>query len=237
MEYIRAIQFRNTVLTAALTFLLAVIHPSCSHQPTKPASSADKIGIDVSHYQGHIDWANIKQINEVHYVFVKTTEGLGFIDPLSRDNFRGLKQAAIPFGSYHFFDPSLDPEQQAVFFIQHAARPLTLPPVLDIEISQGMSPEEIKNAAKTWLLKVEQELGCKPIIYTDVDYWKTNLGPEFNDYKIWLAEYQNKLFVPAGMTTWSIWQYSDDGYVDGINGFVDMNQLNLDLNSLESLLC
>lgn len=240
MEYLKAIRFRNTVLTAALITVLAIIHPSFNHQthdqavPPKPAY---KVGIDVSHYQGDINWSDLKKHNQVHFAFVKATEGLHFVDPRSQDNFRGLKQADIPFGSYHFFHPNLNAEQQARFFIQHVSRPLVMPPVLDIELSQGMKPEQIRAAAKIWLTKVEQDLGCKPIIYTGLDYWKSFLGPEFNDYKIWLAEYQNKLFTPADMAPWSIWQSTEHDSVQGINGSVDKNQLDLKLNSLESLLC
>jgi len=84
---------------------------------------------------------------------------------------------------------------------------------------------------------VEKEVGCTPIIYTDLSFWQSYFSDTFERYPLWLAEYRPQLYIPPTMKRWSIWQKSEAGTVTGISGGVDIDQLNHNQVTLESLQC
>jgi GH25 family lysozyme M1 (1,4-beta-N-acetylmuramidase) len=123
-------------------------------------------GIDVSHYQGTVDWDTIKN-SRISFAFIKVTEGRTYVDPKYSDNVAGAKQAEILHGAYHFYQPAEDAEEQAMNFITHVKGTVgDLPPVLDIEITQGIDKSELVDGIKVWLKTVEQHTGCRPIVYS-----------------------------------------------------------------------
>ena len=178
-------------------------------------------GIDVSHYQGEIDWTQIDK-DSIAFVYLKATEGNDYIDPAFSTNISSLNNEKIPFGVYHFFEPSKDAELQAEHFLKiiHKSK-AKLPPVLDIEISQGVETILLHEKIEKWLKIVHKKSGKKPIIYTSKDFKETILKNKFDDYEFWIAEYMTKSLNDS----WIIWQYTQTGKVCGINGFVDMNYL------------
>ena len=181
-------------------------------------------GIDVSHYQGKIDWDQLIKNSSVKisFVFCKATEGTQVIDGQWRRNQKALRERKIPLGAYHYFRPNIDPTLQARFFLKHyKAKNNDLPPVIDVE-EEGEDEIALINDVKRWMDVVEEKTGKRPIIYTNYYMFANLFEPYFRDYKFWIANYNDK---PERMQDDRIlyWQYSDRGKVPGIEGFVDLN--------------
>ncbi|HEX8815308.1 MAG TPA: GH25 family lysozyme, partial [Terriglobales bacterium] len=185
-------------------------------------------GIDISHYNGAINHAQLAA-GGVVFAYVKATEGQFTKDPLYAANYAGLSQNQILRGAYHFFYPQLDPAAQASNFLSVVTQlnPGDLPPVLDVEISGEQSPQAIAAAMQQWLDAVEEALGRTPIIYTAPGFWNVALSgvTTLSGYPLWVAEYTTSPapIIPNGFSSYVFWQYSQSGSVSGISGSVDMD--------------
>lgn len=193
-------------------------------------------GVDVSKYQGTIDFAKIKAAGTT-YVFVKATEGITSVDPDYARNIAAARAAGLVAGTYHFYETDDDPSAQFGNFRQHAdVKPGDLPPVVDIEVlAQGSRPD-LADDLKSFLAQMEQAYGAKPILYSGVSFANEYLTG-FGDYPLWVAEYTSASApkVPTGWTTWTFWQYSQSGSVAGISGAVDMDRFNGTLAQFNAL--
>jgi len=197
-------------------------------------------GIDVSKYQSTIIWEEVKAMKvreiQLRFSFIKATEGIGSLDPHFKRNWKKSKQAGLCRGAYHFFIASKDGRMQAESFINKVElEPGDLPPVLDIEQLNGNTSAQIKKEAKTWLTIIEQHYHVKPIIYTNVDFYKRNLGGDFDEYPLWVAHYY-QMKQPKISRDWLFWQHSDEGRVNGIISPVDFNVFNGDSTEFSNLL-
>jgi lysozyme len=184
-------------------------------------------GIDVSKYQQIIAWDEVKamQVKKIRlgFVFIKATEGIGNTDPQFKRNWKRSKDAGIIHGAYHFFLATKDGREQAENFIKTVdLKTGDLPPVLDIEQSYGISKELIKKEVKKWLDIVEVNYNVKPIIYTNIDFYKQNLGSDFDTYPLWVAHYYQPR-QPRISRDWVFWQHNDNGRVNGVLSPVDFN--------------
>jgi len=221
------ILFYKTVL---MLLFLSACTPSASDQQSDIISVGDRAhvqfeGLDVSHFQGEVDWSKVAGSGK-KFAIAKATQGITYIDPQFSQNWSEIKQASMIRGAYHFFVPTDDASEQAKHFIATVTLESgDLAPVLDIEENQGESSEELQSQIKIWLQMVEKHYGIKPIIYSDYSFLRDNLGDDFCDYPLWMADYSKT--PPDGVgcwTHWSILQYSDSGNVDGINGNVDLDR-------------
>ena len=197
-------------------------------------------GIDVSKYQSTIAWEEVKAMKvrniQLGFAFIKATEGIGNTDPRFGRNWRRSKDAGICRGAYHFFIASKDGRMQAENFIKRVdLEPGDLPPVLDIEQLNGTSSAQLKKEAKQWLETVEAYYRIRPIIYTNVEFYKRNLGSEFDSYPLWVAHYYQPE-QPRISRGWVFWQHSDEGRVNGIVAKVDFNVFNGDSLAFKQLL-
>jgi lysozyme len=184
-------------------------------------------GIDVSKYQHMIAWEEVKAMKvkdiQLGFCFIKATEGIGNTDPQFRRNWKKAKQAGMHRGAYHFFIASKDGRMQAENFIKQVELiPGDLPPVLDIEQINGTPHAQLRKEAREWLDIVEQHYKIKPVIYTNVDFYKRCLGEEFDGYPLWVAHYYEPR-EPRISRDWVFWQHSDEGRVNGITSKVDFN--------------
>jgi len=178
-------------------------------------------GIDVSHYQGDIDFEKVEGTG-LGFVYVKATEGITYVDPRYHENVKKLNNTKLLTGAYHFFQPDDDVIQQADNFIKQINNSKhVLPPMLDVEVSNGLNVKEMKARVKQWLNYVSGKLNCRPLLYSNGDFWKQYLGNGFDKYSFWLADYAKKPNLPAGLKKWRVWQYENTGYVNGIDGYVD----------------
>jgi len=187
-------------------------------------------GIDVSHHQGRIDWAAVGQ-SGVSFAFIKATEGLTFTDPMFATNWHAAKQAGITRGAYHFFRPQFDPTQQAQHLLSVLGRdPGELPPVLDVEVLDHTTPQELISQSQLCMQALTSELNGLPILYTGTSFWRDTLkdSPAFSAHPLWIAHYTSALspMVPTAWSTWTFWQHSQAGQVPGIRGQVDLNRCN-----------
>ena len=189
-------------------------------------------GIDISHYQGEIDWETLKNNGmiekcPVRFVMIKATEGSSKIDDNFIDNFYNAREYGFIRGAYHFYSVYSPAESQANYFIKNVKlEPGDLPPVLDVEHKpKNQTDEEFKKSVLTWLEIVENEYGVKPIIYTYYKFKMKYLSDKiFDDYPYWIAHYYVDKVEYKG--PWKFWQHTDCGKLPGIKGYVDFNIYN-----------
>ena len=197
-------------------------------------------GIDVSRYQKTIGWKLVKEMEvediRIGFAFMKATEGVTNVDAQFRRNWVQARRAGIPRGAYHFFIASKSGKAQAENFLENVdLQPGDLPPVLDIEQTNGASVTDLQQRVEDWLRVVEKKYKTKPIIYTNVAFYETFLAGRFDDYPLWVAHYLVK-DKPRIKRAWHFWQHSEKGRVSGINAFVDFNVFNGDSAAFEALL-
>ena len=197
-------------------------------------------GIDVSRYQQTIAWEEVKAMRvkdiQLGFCFIKATEGIGNTDPQFRRNWKKSREHGIVRGAYHFFIGSKDGKMQAENFINRVdLQPGDLPPVLDVEQLNGANAVQLKKEVKEWLDVVESYYKVKPILYTNIDFYKRNLGSEFDSYPLWVAHYYEHK-QPRIQRGWIFWQHNDQGNVNGIISRVDFNVFSGDSLEFRNLL-
>ena len=196
-------------------------------------------GIDVSYYQGTVDWAKVKGDGRT-FAFARASDGLNYPDTKFAQNWPAMKSAGVIRGVYQYFRPSQDPAEQADLMLDKikaagGLQPGDLPPVLDLETASGLSSSVVVARAKTWLAAVEKAIGQKPIVYTAA-FMSDVIGSNFSGYTLWVANYEATCpYMPSGWTDWHFWQNSDSGSVDGVGGNVDTNLFNGSLKELKAL--
>lgn len=195
-------------------------------------------GIDISHYQGDIDWEKLSQTRQsqfpIRFIYMKATEGGDFSDKNFKVNFDSARIHGFIRGAYHFYNPKTDAIRQADFFINSVKlEPGDLPPVLDIE-KKAKDMNRLRADLKLWLQLVEKHYGVKPIIYASYKF-KTNYLNDsvFNSYPYWIAHYYVDSVRYQG--DWNFWQHHDAGTLPGIDEQVDLNIFNGSLQQLDSL--
>ena len=197
-------------------------------------------GIDISHYQGKIDWEQLKNAMikgcPVRFVIIKSTEGSSRLDENFRENFNQARDFGFIRGVYHFWSNKSTAREQAYYFLDQVH--LTdgdLPPVLDIEHKPAdKSVEDFQRDVLTWLHIVEDKYHVKPIIYTYYKFKELYLSaPVFDDYPYWIAHYYVDKVQYKGK--WKFWQHTDVGKLPGIKGYVDFNIYNGSYYELKQL--
>ena len=197
-------------------------------------------GIDVSKYQQLIAWDQVKamQVKKVKlgFAFIKATEGIGNVDPQFKRNWKRAKDAGMIRGAYHFFLATKDGRMQAENFIKAVnLNAGDLPPVLDIEQTYGVTKDILKSEVREWLNIVETNYNVKPIIYSNIDFYKQNLGEEFDSYPLWVAHYYQPR-QPRIKRDWVFWQHNDNGRVNGVLSPVDFDVFSGDSAEFSQLL-
>jgi lysozyme len=229
-------------------------------QPPAPAPAASKpLGIDVSRFQGTIDWAQVAA-SGVRFAFVQASRGSGSdcrvkpddcgADPYFATNRTGAVGAGLRIGFYHRAFASggtlaaarADAVAEADVFLSQVGslQSGNLVPVLDVETPfTGLDANRLRTWVRVWLKRVYRRLGRKPMIYSNASSWgATGDTREFAKakYPLWVAEWGvRKPSVPARNWAgrgWSVWQYTSSGSVSGISGRVDMNRLRVGLGKL-----
>lgn len=196
-------------------------------------------GIDVSKYQQRINWEQVKEMEvrgiKIGFAFIKATEGITNEDRQFDRNWKNIRKAGLPRGAYHFFLATKSGKLQAKNFISSVnIEPGDLPPVLDVEQTYGVKPALLRERVREWLEEVERHYKVKPILYTNVEFYRQYLT-EFEDYPLWVAHYLQKK-KPRITRDWQFWQYSETGKVNGIRGMVDFNVFNGDSTEFYNLL-
>ena len=224
----------NYIYIFKIIFCLIVVIPS-NAAPKKmhvfgvAAPSYTIHGIDVSRYQDKIDWKHLsnykagKDSVRITFAFVKATEGQTLKDRYFEHNWQETTKYNIIRGAYHYYKPNTNSALQAKNFIRHVKlKKGDLPPVLDIEEVGKYGVKNMKKGIKNWLTMIEAHYGIKPIIYTNISFYKSYLsGSDFKEYRFWIAHYSH--ITPKIHKDWIFWQYSDKGVIKNIRSKVALN--------------
>jgi GH25 family lysozyme M1 (1,4-beta-N-acetylmuramidase) len=198
-------------------------------------------GIDVSYYQGSIDWAAVAG-DGVQYAFIRVSDGLGTIDPKFETYWADSRASGIYHGAYQFFRPSDDPIAQADLLLSKIGNQIAaddLPPVLDVEATDGLGAAAVAAGVHAWVQHVGAALGRPPIIYTGKYFWQDSVGDaDETASPLWHAQYTSAACpnIADAWPDWAFWQYTSTGSVAGIGGNVDTDRWNGDLASLQAFL-
>lgn len=211
----KAIQETHMVRAVALT-LTAPAHINTHHRE----------GIDVSHYQGYIDWDKVAASAAISYVYIKATEGSGFLDDTYERNLREARRVGLSVGSYHFYRPNISPKEQFDNLTTYV-RPdeQDLVPLIDIESRGKVSDRQFVEDLKTFVRMVEKHYGKKPLLYTYQNFYNRHLSGQLTAYPWMIAKYQSEQPLLNDDKDYIIWQYSSTGTIPGIRGNVDRSRL------------
>jgi len=196
-------------------------------------------GIDVSHYQGNIDWDQVKDDPlDLKFAFYKVTEGNWFIDDQGENNLNGTKQINLSGSGYHFWRGQVSGKDQALYFMDHTEKREQYP-VIDVEdvriysLLSSSSRDYYLNNIYEYVDTIYAKWNQPTILYTAKWYWNrfgTQIPSWVRDCPLWVAHYKAwgdlSPYMPIGWNNWTIWQYSASGRVNGIGNSgtsVDMN--------------
>lgn len=189
-------------------------------------------GVDVSRWQGDIDWGKLRT-QGANFAYIKATDGGDHLDPMFKKNWRKAKEAGIRRGAYHFFYWCRRASEQADWFIRNVPRdPDALPPVLDVEwngdssCKRRPSRTDVLEKMQVFMDKLERHYGKRPVIYTAPDFYDDNLKGAFKNHSFWLrsvAQHPSKVYPGRN---WLFWQYSGSGLSHGVDGRIDLNVFN-----------
>ncbi|SCL18731.1 GH25 family lysozyme [Micromonospora inyonensis] len=233
-----------TSLTALATAAVGLI------ATTTPASAATVAGVDVSHWQGSINWTSVRN-SGIEFAYIKATEGTSYKDPQFNANYTNSYYAGVIRGAYHFARPNISSGAvQANYLASNggawSADSRTLPAALDVEgnpysggYCYGLSTTGMRNWIQDFLNTYRSRTGRYAVIYTTTSWWNQCTGSwtgPWGNHPLWIARWSSSPgALPAGAPFWSFWQYTDSGTVSGISGGVDRNYWNGDRSRLIAL--
>ena len=207
------------ITAAALLYfgITQINHPPKDKYPIR--------GVDVSEYQGDIDWSVLSN-QDIDFAFIKATEGSSYTDEHFYENWENATKTDLRIGAYHFFSLESSGKSQAEHFCDTVQGvPNMLPPVVDVEPYGAYKDITEKDVSELtdWLTVTEEYYGIKPIIYTTSKWYNKQIKDSFPNYDIWIRSVYSK---PNKDIEWTFWQYSNrmnlDGY-DGEEKYIDMN--------------
>ena len=194
-----------------------------TYEPIEERAMTLLHGIDVSSYQGQIDWESVRNAG-YSFAWIKATEGSTHVDKRFAENWKRAGEAGLQRGAYHFMTATTSPLAQASAFLRVYPGGGELPIALDLERSpNGTSPRA--HAAMEWLDIVERRIGAKPIVYTNPSFADERGFGHFclGQYDLWIAHYGVAMpRIPRPWAEWRVWQ-TGTGHVAGIKGQVDLN--------------
>ncbi len=188
-------------------------------------------GVDVSAYQGEIDWAVLSEQEGIAFAYIKATEGSGFVDGRFEYNYTEAQKTKLRVGAYHFFSFESAGKTQAENFIKNVTKTDNmLPPVVDLEFygkywDKPLERDEVQAELNDMLALLEQYYGMKPVIYLTEETYSAYVEGAYEDYDIWYRNVYTSSGLPDGRG-WAFWQYTNRERLDGYKGdekFIDMN--------------
>jgi GH25 family lysozyme M1 (1,4-beta-N-acetylmuramidase) len=194
-------------------------------------------GVDVSYYDGDVSWSAVKSSGR-QFAIARVSDGTGFMDPQFSANWNGIKAAGMVRGVYQFFRPEDDAVAQANIVISGVGSigAGDLPPVLDVEVTDGESSATIVAGITTWVNTIRSRLGVEPMIYCSPGFWDGIAGTSsIPATYLWDANWG--VSCPELASPWSsfkVWQYSDTGSVSGISDQADLDRFNGTLAELQA---
>ena len=196
-------------------------------------------GIDVSKWQGVMDW-DVAKSRGISFAIIRNSyryAGVNYQDPQYVRNCDECDRLGITYGVYHYIIPQGDASQQAIFFADRYRG--QLPPWMDVEDNGGLSAESLATWLQTFADTLQKRLDTTPGIYTRATFWNAYVAerPDWGLYPLWIARYDETITNPyppytprdwPGEHDWSIWQYSAGG--NGLGGYYGADSSDIDLN-------
>ena len=207
------------LICLVLSGTILLNHPDRARYPAR--------GVDVSHWQGEIDWDAIAA-QEIDFAFIKATEGSSFVDTRFAGNWAQAQQTGLRIGAYHFFSFDSPGQTQAENFIANVDTcPGMLPPVIDVEFygDKEKNPPDaatVQAQLDKMVAALQEHYGVWPIIYATQSAYEMYIEGAYPDCDIWIRS----VIGPPKMEGWTFWQYADREVLDGYSGeerFIDMN--------------
>lgn len=213
------------ILLTILLWYQGIFIPNASsakHYPVK--------GVDVSSYQGEIEWAQIQE-QDLQFAFIKATEGSTFVDKYFERNWKSAENTPLRIGAYHFFSYDSEGKTQAQNFIK--AVPINeeaLPPVIDVEFygDKEKNPpnrSQVEKELQTMVKMLEEHYGKRVILYTTQKAYDLYIKNSYEQCDIWIRDVFTKPSLPD-KRKWTFWQYTDREQLDGYSGeekYIDVN--------------
>lgn len=184
--------------------------------PRRPVNNLTAMlhGIDVSNWQGAVDWGRHAD-DGVSFAFAKATEGGTFADRWFDRNWTGMRESWIVSGAYHFARPSGDPEVQARYFLRAVERAGGLRRgdllALDLETNDRLPARRVASFARRWCRAVTAQAGVRPVVYTFLSFAYAGNCAGLEEYPLWIAapdQPTGRPDVPVPWRRWTIHQYS-----------------------------
>lgn len=218
----------------ALEAKLAALASAPSPAPSQPApvsqqqqqqqtgaSTTTCSGIDVSSWEGAIDWDAVQRAG-IQFAFARASDGASYEDSQFQTYWDALKAHGIVRGAYQYFRASQDPVAQADLLAQKIGTllPGDLPPVLDCETLDGQDAGTFVTNMRAWIDRIQAKTGLKPLIYATRSFWHDELGePTVPNCGLWVANWGvSEPKIPDQWSDWLFWQTTDKGTVAGIGG-------------------
>jgi len=231
---ITLILFLLLIITLIFNGTILIREPSLKKFPIR--------GVDVSHYQGKIDWSIISKQN-ITFAFIKATEGSNSHDECFSENWENVGNTNIKRGAYHFFSFDSNGKTQAENFISTV--PISnnmMPPIVDVEFygnkeKNKPNKSDVRYELDILLNELEEYYGQKPIIYTTMKVYQLYIDDYYDEYTLWIRNTYYKPFL-FDSRKWLFWQYSDKEVLNGYNGnekYIDMNIFNGDIETFNEL--
>lgn len=198
-------------------------------------ASKKNFGIDISHYQGIIDWEELKTSqHSINYIFIRATMGSDGKDYQFQNNWKKTKENQYLRGAYHYYRPNENSTDQFRNFSSIVKlEPGDFPPVLDIEEMGKYGTENLVAGVLNWLKLAEEHYGVIPIVYTGSNFYELYLKGRIDNYPLWIAAYSGSHRIRS--VDWKFHQFSDRIRIKGINAFVDGNSFNGETEDLLEL--
>lgn len=218
---------RQRICAGALALVLGVFCLSAPAMALGPDPEKTYRGIDVSVYQGDIDFQQVRE-SGVEVVYIRAGEGSGYTDPYFAANAEKAGQAGLRYGFYLYVTARSEAEArtQAAFFaglIQE--KEYHCRPAMDFEDFSGLSVREVNAIGLAFLEELEERTGVTPVLYSDAYAADHVWGSALGAYPLWAADYgPSEPDITSGhWAGWAGFQYADDGQVPGIRGRVDLD--------------
>ena len=185
-------------------------------------------GVDVSHYQGTIDWQVLSQEN-IRFAYIKATEDSSHTDTQFPQNWEQVQQTKLAAGAYHFFSFDSPGAAQAENFIRCVnAYPGMLAPVIDVEYYADKKENpppvlQVREELNIMLNELKKHYNLVPVIYSTEDVWEVYIKGHFDEYPLWI---RNVFTKPQSGIDWMFWQYTNRGRLKGYQGaeqYIDIN--------------
>lgn len=217
----------KTIFTFLLCFTFTIYVLPVQVMAFGPSDDTLYEGIDVSSYQGEIDFEKVKA-DGIEIVYIKATEGTYYENPYLENSYQKAKENEIKVGLYHYVTARTveQARREAQFFVSKASgKNLDCKLAMDFETFGNLTRTEINQIGLAFLQEVERLSGKQAILYSNA-YTASNIWDgETTTYPLWVADYGVESPTNSGTwQSWAGWQYTDRGEVNGINTYVDRDK-------------